>query len=200
MIIGLINCGSRRTKDIYAIFEELESVVYELSLKQAGEKKHWDYDGIIISGGPHLFTDSSYAHELIEEFSFIDDIEIPTLGICLGHQAIGLRHGSKVFRGPKRRGTETIQLVARHPLAAGMEAETAFYENHCEGITLPDTFQLIGSSLYYPVEMMVSLSKPLFGVQFHPEGSGEPGKILFRNFIRIISRHRLSRIPYRTVT
>lgn len=191
MKIGLIHCGSRRTKDIRATIKELGGVVQELSPKQAGEKNHWDYDGIIISGGPHLFADSSYGHDLIEQFAFIDDLKIPTLGICLGHQAIGLRHGSKAYRGAKRLGQETIHLLAEHPLVAGLKKQIALYENHREGISLPERYVLIGTSRHYSVEIMASLSKPLFGVQFHPEVSGEAGKILFRNFFRIVSQHML---------
>ena len=192
MKIGLVHCGSRRTKDIWGNLKEFGCGGWELSLKQAGEKRHWDYDGIIISGGPYLFTESSRDHGFVEQFSFVDDIKIPTLGICLGHQAIGIRHGSEIFRGAKRLGQETVHLVAEHPLVEGLKAQTVFYENHREGITLPKNFILIGSSLHYPVEIMASLSKPVFGVQFHPEVSGAAGKMLFRNFFRIISKHMFS--------
>jgi len=66
-----------------------------------------------------------------------------------------------------------------------------FYENHREGISLPEGFLLLGSSLNYPVEIMASASKPLLGVQFHPEVSGMPGRILFGNFMQIVARHTI---------
>lgn len=187
--IGIVHCGSRRVGDICTHIKDLGGVYETVPLEKAVEPSYRDFDGIIISGGPHMFTDASHAHDLTEQFTFIDKLTIPTLGICLGHQAIGIRHGSKVYRGEKRVGEEEIHLNADHPLVIGIDQRTVFYENHREGISLPEGFLLIGSSPHYPVEIMASVSKPLFGVQFHPEVSGNPGKVLFDNFMHIVTEH-----------
>ena len=189
--ISIVHCGSRRIGEICTHIKDLGGVYETVSLEQAGKQSCQGFDGIIISGGPHLFTDTSRAFGLIEQFAFIDKLEIPTLGICLGHQAIGIRHGSKVYRGEKRVGEEEIHLKGDHPFVIGLDQRTVFYENHREGISLPEGFVLLGSSLHYAVEIMVSASKPLFGVQFHPEVSGNPGKILFGNFMQIVAKHML---------
>ena len=57
--------------------------------------------------------------------------------------------------------------------------------DHCEGVSLPSGFQLLASSAFYEVEAMASTTHPNFGVQFHPEVSGEVGEIIIRNFCHI---------------
>lgn len=184
--IAVIDCGSSKVKEICSILKEHGVQIHAIPLKKANDSSFQCFEGVIISGGPRLFTDEG--KELISCFDFIETLSLPTLGICLGHQAIGIKHGAEVFRGRENRDKASIRIVRKSPLFTGIETGTLFAEDHCEGIGLADGFELIASSRDYPVEAMACGSKPMFGVQFHPEISGEPGKRLIENFICLASQ------------
>jgi GMP synthase (glutamine-hydrolysing) len=188
--LSVIDCGTERLGHIHARLEALDVSFRTVPLDRANGELFRGDGGIIISGGPHLFTEAGGARRLGSLFAFIRRIKIPALGICLGHQAMGMQHGVKVYRGIERKSTDRIRILSgEHPLVRGLGPEVDFAKDHCEGIPLPPGFSLLGSSVHYPVEIMASEEKLLFGVQFHPEISGEPGKILFRNFVDIVRKN-----------
>ena len=138
-------------------------------------------DVIIVGPGP---TDPVRAG-IVKVVLIAAHLGRPLLGICLGHQALGLVHGASVFLGPARREPESIHLLPGHPLVAGLGAEAVFGEDHTEGITCPLGFHVVGFSAHYRVEVMAHARLPLFGVQFHPEISGDPGLCLIGNFLAL---------------
>ena len=185
----VIDCNSQKVPDIVQILETLGISAECVQLEQANE---YDFrhrsEAVVISGGARLFTDSASHQTLLEKFTFIDHLTMPVFGICLGHQAIALRHGATVYRGEERRQHETVELLVRqHPFLTGLEASTCFAADHCEGVTLPKNFRLLGKSSHYGVEIMACPADRQFGVQFHPEISGTPGDILFRNFAGLVN-------------
>ncbi len=189
--MAVINCLSSKINNILEIVEPHCSSTILIPMDDANDTSFDGIDGVIISGGPLLFTDKTNETTLIKKFHFITDLKVPTLGICLGHQAIGLMHGAECYRGPERRETDSVRIHKSHPLVENLDTNPIFREDHCEGITLPQGFDLIGSSQHYEVEMMASLHKPFFGVQFHPEASGEPGEVLIRNFLKIVTEYKM---------
>ena len=184
--IAVIDCGSKKLDAICSLVTELDCSVQKILLAEANATRFEAFRAVIISGGPLLFTDPGKTADLEKRFAFISGLQIATLGICLGHQALGLVYGAKVFRGPEIRRPEKINIDRAHPLFDGIASETLFGKDHCEGITLPKRFLLLASSASYAVEAMVAQDKPFYGVQFHPEISGEPGKKIFHNFIALI--------------
>ncbi len=182
MKAAVVDCGSRRCTQLCAWLTRTNVSVRRVPLEQAAERGLSDAQIVVVSGGPRLFTADP---TLIDRFAFIDGLTCPTLGICLGHQAIGLRYGARVHRGPSRRGEELVELHGPHPLFAGVDARSTFDADHCEGISAPPGFRVLASSGRYAVEAMVHRHRPLFGVQFHPETSGPVGQRLLDNFIRL---------------
>lgn len=185
MQIGLVDCGSRGVDRIRNILDAAGAAVAAIPLPQVGEAPPQGLDAVVISGGPHLFTAAETGTAFVERFAFIDRLAAPALGICLGHQAIGLRFGAQVYRGPAVRRPELIHIAAPHPLFAGIPPDAVFVEDHTEGITLPPGFSRLAESSTYPIEAMVHLSRPLYGVQFHPEASGRVGERLLGNFLEL---------------
>jgi GMP synthase (glutamine-hydrolysing) len=107
------------------------------------------------------------------------------LGICFGHQLIGLSFGAFGSRMKDDRGTQLIEIFEKSPLFDKLPSEIEMIEDHCESISIPANFKLIASSDACINESMQHTSLPLFGVQFHPEISGNHGRVLFDNFIRL---------------
>lgn len=191
MTLTVIHCGSSKVIHLCALLAQFGLSYQVVPLTVANSTQFDCSDGVIISGGPHLFTDQTGRASLLQQFAFIDQLTIPTLGICLGHQAIGLRSGASIYLGEARRDTDVINIRRSHPLVRGLPPNPVFSEDHCEGITVPEEFVLIGSSHAYPVEIIASATRPCFGVQFHPEVSGKPGQVLLRNFIAIVMQHKM---------
>jgi GMP synthase-like glutamine amidotransferase len=178
--VTVVDCGSKKVAAIGSMLEEAGARVDVVALDDVAESA--SADALVISGGPRLFTSEP---GLIDAFAFVDSARVPVLGICLGHQAIALRHGARVFLGPERRQSETIVRAVAHPLMAGLPTQSEFVEDHCEGITLPTGFVALASSSHYDVEVMASDVRRLYGVQFHPEVSGPAGQRLLSNFVEL---------------
>lgn len=145
----------------------------------------YDYKGIIISGAPILITQSNI-DELLRPFKHLKECEIPILGICFGHQIIGLLHGAEIFIGKEIRTQTFVELLENSPLFTGINTKfIEVSEDHTEGITLPDEFILLAKSEHYLNEAMQHKTKKIFGVQFHPETSLNASKGVITNFLSI---------------
>jgi len=182
--IAVVDCGSAKTPDIEAIIAACGARVDLIALEDANGHGFRGSDAVVVSGGASLFTEPSGAEALKARFDFITRLEIPCLGICLGHQAIGIHCGARVYLGEARRAEEQIRIETQHALFEGFPDTVTLREDHCEGIDLPSGFKCLASSASYPVEAMADDGRRLYGVQFHPEVSGELGARLLDNFVR----------------
>ena len=145
-------------------------------------------DKIIFSPGPKHPKDSGICLEILNN---IDELgNIPILGICLGHQAIGMNFGGEIRR-------------LENPLHGKTSEITVLSENSVLFKNLPKKFKVMRyHSLYVdniPEELEVTArsedgiamavehkSKNIFGIQFHPESFfTEYGKNMIRNFLNI---------------
>ena len=186
-MILIIDCGSQKTPFIE------EAVDLQMDFQTIGlwdvTKSHTENKkGVIISGAPILITEIDYTKHL-EQFSFLKELTIPVLGICFGHQIIGLLHGALPSRQKEDRDWQTIESLEEHPLFDKLPVEFEMMEDHCESISLPKDFRLLAVSDACVNEGMCHNSKPLFGVQFHPEVSGNQGTLFIENFVNICLQH-----------
>lgn len=185
MKIVVIDCSSSKVPDIVKLCNKLGCSTQSIKLENANQQSFDRYDAMIISGGPRLFTDSNQAGDLHQWFGFLTSVSIPIFGICLGHQALGLAAGATVYRDSERRKTELISITASHSLLNKFESSFEMSTDHCEGITLPKGYQLLGNSSCYKVEVMANDKLKRYGVQFHPEVSGNAGEQLLSNFLQL---------------
>lgn len=185
-MIYIINFGSRKTP---FISQMVSSLGYENKMFKWDETEGMDIekaDGFIFSGSPTFLTVVSHV-PYHERYGFVRKTDKPVLGICFGHQVLGILHGAEIYRGNEIEGTLEINLLKDDPLFKGLSNPTTMAEDHTEGITLPEGFTHLAASDMYPNEGMKHNSKKIYGVQFHPEVSGENGKILLGNFCRMCS-------------
>lgn len=183
----VVSCGSTKTPEIA---EMVKSVGYDaqiIEMSEATAEAVKGAQGIIISGAPILPTEVDPTPYL-KQFEFVQTTALPVLGICFGHQIIGMLHGAKISRCKEDRDWQDIEILQDHFLFEGLERTTSFNEDHCEQITLPDGFSHLASSKIAFNEAMAHPTKPIFGVQFHPEVSGEAGRVLLRNFCEFAAK------------
>jgi carbamoyl-phosphate synthase small subunit len=138
-------------------------------------------DGIFLSNGPGDPAALPYAITNVRELMSTD---IPTFGICLGHQILGLAVGGQTFK------LKFGHRGANHPvkeLDSGKVEITS--QNHGFAVdpdSLPADVKVTHLNLYDgTVEGFCHTSKPVFSVQYHPEASPGPhdADYLFLKFL-----------------
>jgi anthranilate synthase/aminodeoxychorismate synthase-like glutamine amidotransferase len=140
---------------------------------------------IILSPGPGRPEDSGVCCEVLEQLS----TRIPTLGVCLGHQAICTVFGGKVVRAQHLMHGKTSLI--RHDntgIFSGVPAPfvaTRYHSLVADRGSLPDDLQVSAVSLDDAYVMGVRHTLyPIDGVQFHPESILSPeGDRIMRNFL-----------------
>ncbi|TXI85826.1 MAG: hypothetical protein E6Q37_05260 [Crocinitomicaceae bacterium] len=186
-MILIINCGSQKTPFIEEAVD-LQMDFKTIDLLEVSESSADGMQGIIISGAPILITEINMVPYL-EQLAWIVNVEIPVLGICFGHQVLGLLHDAEAARQKEDRDWQEIEVLEDHPLFDKLPKTFEMMEDHCESISVPREFQLLAVSDACVNEAMYHRQKPFFGVQFHPEVSGNQGTLILENFVNICINH-----------
>lgn len=142
---------------------------------------------ILISPGPGRPEGAGRSMEMIR---VAGERGIPLLGVCLGHQAIGAVHGATVERAPSpRHGKSSRVSHDGVEIFAGVESpfEAARYHSLIvREESLPSELRVSARSEDGLVMAIAHRSKPLFGVQFHPESVlTREGERILANFLAI---------------
>lgn len=179
-MILVLDAGSNKTRFIDEIIDDVCDV-RTIPLLDVTEADFQNINGIVVSGAPLLVTEVDISRYL-DIMDMMLKTELPVLGICFGHQLLGLHFGAEASRMREIRDMQTIEWFEECVLFRRLPNEVQMMEDHCEAISIPPGFKLIASSDSCVNEAMQHESKPLFGVQFHPEVSGNHGAILLENF------------------
>jgi GMP synthase-like glutamine amidotransferase len=143
------------------------------------------FDLCVISGSHKMVGDGEFEPALAD---LMRSCERPLLGICYGHQLLAHTFGATVRRdGRKHKGEEEVRRLAPGGLFEGFPETFPMHESHEEVVVrdaaLLAAFEETAESSEGGLEAVRHRERPLFGVQFHPEASGEPGLRLFGNFL-----------------
>ena len=140
---------------------------------------------IVISPGPGHPSSAGISIDIIKHFAG----EIPILGVCLGHQAIGAAFGGKVVHAkePVHGKTDLISIDGTTPLFYGIPARLAVARYHSliiDADVLPEELAVIAKSDDGEIMAVEHRRYPICGLQFHPESiMTKHGKKILRNFI-----------------
>jgi len=148
-------------------------------------------DLVILTGSSALLSKPRTRELFQPELDLVTKGKFPILGICYGHQIIGSAFGAPMRDlGQMLRGYEKVSVVRNHPLFDGLPAELVVAESHRQELTkVPNEFQHLAQSTTSKVEAIVHQSRPIYGVQFHPERSNEShphGRIIIQNLLKQI--------------
>mgnify|MGYP002481803530 FL=1 len=143
-------------------------------------------EAIVLSPGPCTPNEAGICLALIERFK----AEIPMLGVCLGHQAIGQALGGEVVRAPHLVHGKTSRISHTgkgifRGLNAGFEA-TRYHSLIVRRDSLPEALEVTATTEDGLIMGMQHRSLPVHGVQFHPESiASENGHALLQNFLNL---------------
>jgi GMP synthase (glutamine-hydrolysing) len=114
------------------------------------------------------------------------DLGIPILGLCYGHQLIAHLYGGEVRRGEKREyGVAVAKIDNPEGVLKGMAQFELVWMSHGDTVFhVPQDFVVLASTETSPVAAFRHQSKPLYGLQWHPEVvQTERGKEMLKNFV-----------------
>lgn len=159
-------------------------VVHRNDALTASEALSLGADGIVLSPGPCTPNEAGICMDVIKEA----DDRLPILGVCLGHQSIGQALGGEVISAKAimhgkiskvrhwdntlfKDVPEAFDAVRYHSLAVRREG-------------LPNSLNVIAETDDGEIMAMAHATRPVFGVQFHPESiASEHGHRMLQNFL-----------------
>jgi GMP synthase-like glutamine amidotransferase len=103
-------------------------------------------------------------------FSWIEAFSRPLLGICAGMEVIATAFGGTILEAEEI-GMTQVRVVADDPLFRGKTLFEA-YELHCYSTSRPEDFLVLAESKTC-IQAMRHISRPVYGVMFHPEVRNE---------------------------
>jgi len=155
----------------------------EMSLEQI---RALQPERILISPGPCSPRESGLSNEIIRTFS----AQIPTLGVCLGHQCIGHVFGANVIVNYRMMHGKTSQIKHNGmDLFNGMPnpfAATRYHSLVIQREGLPDCLEVTAETDEGEIMGVRHRQYPIWGVQFHPESIlTESGRLILQNFLKL---------------
>lgn len=180
-----------------------ESIFYWKVSRELVEAKK--VKAIVISGNTSDWIRYDFA-TFEPLFELVKSGDIPTIGLCGGHQLIGLMYDApceairKLNPGEaelaewapgyfKEVGFMPVHVVADDPIFAGLGSDPVFFESHYWEIKeLPTELKLLASTGNVRVQCLKHKEKPIYGTQFHPEVNDidhADGIKLLRNFFKV---------------
>lgn len=148
------------------------------------EVQSWKPDGIVVSPGPCRPETAGISVALIKAFTG----RIPILGVCLGHQAIGVAFGGLVIRAKQLMHGKVSSVTADgKSIYQGIRSPFQAMRYHSLVISrdqFPACLEITAESEDGEIMGVRHREHPTEGIQFHPESIMTPvGKRLLRNFL-----------------
>ena len=143
-----------------------------------------DYDGVLVSPGPGTPADAGVCMDMIRLLGG----EVPIFGVCLGHQAIGDAYGGHVIRAPEPIHGKLAQIEHEgQTIFRGLNGPfmaTRYHSLVVERATMPTDLMVTAQTSDGLVMGLSHRSRPVHGVQFHPESIlSEHGHLMLQNFL-----------------
>jgi len=147
--------------------------------------------GLLISPGPGEPKDAGVSEDAIRALAG----EVPILGVCLGHQAIGEVFGGRVVRAPRLMHGKTSPILHKgRGLFAGLDnpfEATRYHSLIVEKDGLPEVLEPVAWTPEGELMGIKHREHETWGVQFHPESVlTAQGMRLIENFLTLCRQHR----------
>jgi len=187
-MIAIIDNYDSFTYNLYQYIGEINANVrvYRNDKISIDELEALPLTHLIISPGPGYPQQAGISIDAIKRIGQ----RVPTLGVCLGHQAIGAAFGGNIVHARQLvHGKAHDIALYKSPLFDGVGDIMRAGRYHSlvvEKETLPDVLAVTAQSADGEIMAMRHKQLPIFGLQFHPESILTPdGKRILRNFLEL---------------
>jgi anthranilate synthase/aminodeoxychorismate synthase-like glutamine amidotransferase len=188
-MILLVDNYDSFTYNLAHLFAELgaEVVVRRNDEITPDEAEELSPSHLVVSPGPGRPEEAGATSEIVRRLS----VRVPTLGVCLGHQAIVQVYGGEV--GPAQQLVHGKATTVEHDgrgIFSGLPADFLAGRYHSLAATaVPDVFDVSATAADGEVMAVRHATLPIDGVQFHPESVLTPnGRDIARNFLESAAR------------
>ena len=183
----------------YNVYQYIGSLYPQIQVVRNDEitieeiKNLQNLEALVISPGPGYPDSAGISKDVIKTFGK----DIPILGICLGHQAIGEVYGGKVVPAKELMHGKMSEITIdnKNPLFEGLEDKIYAARYHSliiDDETIPDKLEIIGRDEKGQIMAVCHKEYPVYGIQFHPESIlTEMGMKILENFLTNIAGIRL---------
>lgn len=210
-----------RSKSRFEQLSGLPCVVIHFSEIRKEHLREHNIQAVLLSGiSP---TTAKYDPKWFDNFyTFLRELDLPTIGFCGGHETIARAYGGKnaamrllrpgekdpnpnYYPGYyKEWGFSKVQILKQDALFTGLGKEITVAEYHWGQVKeLPDVFEILASTQECRVQVIKHREKKLYGTQFHPEAYSDKyqdGRIILQNFFRIAGLLPVSSSSFERVT
>lgn len=150
-----------------------------------------NWNGIIISPGPKTPKEAGISLEVIEAYHRT----IPILGVCLGHQAVGVYFGAALTQAITPMHGKVSEIhPSNHLMFEQIFAPFLVCRYHSLVLKeVPEELEILATTSEGEVMAMAHKSLPLWGVQFHPEAIlTQNGMQLLSNWLKVVNLHSMA--------
>ncbi len=156
-----------------------------VTVEEVGELRP---DAIVLSPGPRTPAEAGVTVPVIRRWG----AEIPMLGVCLGHQAIGEAYGGRIVRAARVMHGKTSRIVHEGTeLFEGLPSPLEVMRYHSLVVapdSMPAALEVVARDSEDPAEIHAVRHRehPVWGVQFHPESvMTQQGRRILENFLEL---------------
>ena len=155
---------------LLAMVSTTGNIVTPLNHRELAAHDTSAYDLIVLSGGWWYDDFEELRQVYASELNLIRTSTVPILGICIGMQLMHVAlEGDVPLLDAPQNGFQPITLTPTAQELFGLPETIEVFKYHTRGVLTPDDeFELLGTSPGH-IEIMRHRTRPLLGVQFHPE-------------------------------
>lgn len=191
-VLAINNYPTReRFERLEKCLEDNGAKVTSVDWNQVSGVRFGSFDGVVLSGSPDMMSEKKVQAKFQAEIDATVDSKVPVMGVCFGHQMMAHAFGAEIVKdGRHVLGMVETKAVADDPLFHGLPRSMMLLESRYEVVNaLPRGFSLLASSETSRIATMKHSTRPLYGVQFHPErytSENPDGKRVVGNFVRLL--------------
>lgn len=153
-----------------------------------------NYDRIMITGSrTSCLDESDWVVRMLDYLKVHLEKNTPILGVCFGHQMLCRLLGGKKVLGESsvpEYGWTRVEILGESPLFRGLPKSFHSLSSHREEVvSLPSGLKLLAKSKDCANQAFASESRPLFGIQFHPEKDLESAQSSYESLKKNKKQH-----------